>query len=415
MFSPILAALLVLSGTFVMAAETAKVLPKKIFRARVVGVVTESIADKYNDDGMLEGMSMGLNRTVTVKDLAAKDAQVAALVNALNSVQAGLGDQLMTANLYSSFETQQQIWTPALEYGISDRTTIGIRIPVVRRSVRTDFWVDSNNQAYQIAQNLGAINPQINAGLTTFGGTSFGTPFFASKMFTDKGYEVPKDFNKTEMGDIELGAKFNYYKTTNWLASVVGGVRLPTGSSASLTNIFDKGSGTGAWGVGAQFVEAYQPTSWVVLSAMQKMTYSFPDTRERAVPLDENDSLPSVRPEDGQVQNVTRNQTAEIQTELASTFYLWEEAANFWGAYQYGYKGHDRYTGSGNLYYAGLSKGTNWQKHSGELGIGYSTIPAFKKAKFPIPGEVQLLYNTVLDGVNVPLSNYVRMDMIMYF
>ncbi|MEQ1876350.1 MAG: hypothetical protein ABL958_06875 [Bdellovibrionia bacterium] len=415
MFSPMIATIIVLTSSVVMAAETAKVLPKGIFRARVVGVQTEGISDRYNEDGMLEGFSAGLNRTVTVQDLAAKDANVAKLVNALNGIQAGLGNQLMTANIYSTFETQQRSWMPALEYGISERTTIGVRVPIVRRFVQTDFWVDSNNQAYQTALGLGAINPDVQAGLGTFGATNFGTPFFAAKLFTDKGYEVPRDFDVTEFGDVELGAKFNFYKHSHWIVSMVGGLRIPTGSTAALNNIFDKGSGTGAWGIGAQFVEAYVPASWVTLTAMQKMTYSFPDTRDRAVPKDENDTLPSLLPADGQVQSVTRNQTAEIVTELSSTFYFDQETYSAWTAYQYGYKGHDRYTGAGNLYYAGLSKGTNWQKHTGELGVGYSTIPAFRKQKFPVPGELQLLYNTLLDGQNVPLSSYVRMDFIAYF
>ncbi|HEX4923046.1 MAG TPA: hypothetical protein VFV50_03135 [Bdellovibrionales bacterium] len=397
------------------AAETAKVLPKNIFRARVVGIQTEAVSDRYNDQGLLEGFTTGLNRTVTVADLVAKSPDLGRLVNTLNSLQPGLGSQLLNANIYNSFEQTQRQWIPALEYGITDRSTIGIRVPIVRRTVRTRFWVDSNNQAYQTALAIGAINPDVQTGLKTFQDTGFGTQFFAASLFTDKGYQVPEDFDVTEMGDVEIGYKFNFYKNNHWLLSTGIGARAPTGSTAALDNIFDKGSGTGAWGVGSAWYEAYQPASWFVATAMQKFTYSFPDRRDRAVPRDENDSLPSVRPQDGQVQSVLREQTAMLEMEISGTFYMFETALSTWGAYQYANKGKDRYTGAGNLYYAGLAKGTDYEKHNGEIGIGYSTIPAFRRGQFKVPAEFNLLYNTTIDGKNTPLTSYVRMDMMMYF
>ena len=41
-------------------------------------------------------------------------------------------------------------------------------------------------------------------------------------------------------------------------------------------------------------------------TAMEKVVYSVPDNRARAVPKDENDSLPSLIPEAGQVEDVKR-------------------------------------------------------------------------------------------------------------
>jgi hypothetical protein len=397
------------------AIETAKVLPKGVFRARVLGVQTEAVSDKYNSNGLLEGMTAPLNRTVTVGDLAAADPDVAKLVTTLNNLKPGLGSQLMNAQMYSTFESFQRQWIPALEYGISERTTIGIKVPIVRRVVSTSFWVDSNNGAFSTAQKLGSINPEVQEGLKKFGNYNFGTDFFVNQLFISKGYEAPSGFDRTEFGDVEIGAKFNYYKTDQWLAALAGGLRFPTGSTAALNNPYDKGSGTGAWGVGAQFVEAYQPHKRVDFRAMQKFTYSFPDTRNRAVPRDANDTLPSLLPEDGQVQPTRREQTATIETELGSNLYFLDDAVVAWGAYQYGYKGHDRYTGPGDLYYAGLGKDTDWEKHSAEIGTGYSTIPAFRRGQFALPLEVQLLWNTTLSGRNIPLANYMRMDFMAYF
>lgn len=403
-------------STAALAAETAKVLPKGIFRARVVGIDTSDITQNYSESGAFQNYSAPLNRSLTTKDFVKQKPELGPLVGALNSLQPGAGDRLINANLYSDFSMNVQTVLPALEYGLTDEVSLGVRAPIVKRKVTANFRAIGVNNGHALLDQGGTLfTPEMNAGLTQVAGLSFNQRFFEESIFTSKGYVVPHDFEKTELGDVEFGAKYNFYKNAGFYATTQLGARAPTGSTQSMTDIYDVGSGGGSWAVGIQMFQEYEVTSYLTFGGSEKFTQNLPDTRARAVPKNADDGLPSLLPQDGQVQDVTRQQPLLVETELSSTFYLMDKSVSFWGAYQYLTKGEDRFTGAGDLYYQGLSTGTAQEKNAGELGVGYSTIPAFRKKQFSVPMELQALYNTTLSGKNVPTMSYGRMDLIVYF
>lgn len=413
------------SGSFIrplpfsLAAETARVLPKGIFRARVVTIQTFDIDETINEDGELEPMGNRLNRSVTVDDLIMKDARVGRLVDTLNTLQPGLGDELMAANLSNPVTMSVTTIIPALEYGITNDLSVGIRVPVVRRQLDASLNSDTVDNSAFAAASVGGLSAQLSAALAQFGAQGFDSRMFARQIFTERGYKAPESFDTTEIGDIEMGVKYNFFHNREVYLTGQWGVRAPTGSEASLENIYDQGSGNGAWATAGSLFQEYSPIRRVRLGASQKLTYYFPDTRERAVPLHEQDGLPSLRPEDGQVQDVTRSQGLKFEGELSSTVYFFGDALSFWGAYQYMTKAEDEFDGhtpSGvNLYYDGLSDNTYQMSHALEIGTGYSTVSAYRRKQFAIPGEIQLLYNKVVEGQNVPNLEYVRFDIMAYF
>ncbi len=398
------------------AAESAIVLPQSIFRARMVTAFTEGIGDTYNSNGKLGGLSDSLNNSITANDYAALDPQLAPLIGALNNLEAGLGDSLLNTQLYSDTTMKVETYMPALEYGLTKKLSIGIRVPIVKRKVSSGFSVDTINNAKQISQKVGnKISPDVTAGLKKIEQMNFDQAFFENAIFTSKGYQAPGNFEKSEVGDIEVGGVYNFYNKPQMVRSVQMGVRLPTGTYEAIDNIFDTGSGTGAWGLGAIYLQNYLHSKRLNLGTMAKLVYNFSDTKARAVPLNSDDALPSLLPEDGQVQSVTRRQAVDFISELSATITPKDDAFSFWGAYQFSKSGRDHFSGAGQLYYEGLSQGTEFTKHAAEVGFKYSTIPAFKKKEISIPLEIQGIYNTTLRGTNTPLVNYVRMDMIVYF
>jgi hypothetical protein len=414
---------IVLIGTFAQLAqakETAKVLPKGIYRARVVGVVTRPINKTFNDAGEVEGLSRSLNRSVSVQELAnsadaATKAKLTSLIQALNSLDSGLGNQLAQSNLYSDFETKAQIYLAALEYGISNKISLGIRMPVVRRSVQNRFSARTTNNASFIKSQTGALSAEMAAGLDAFSAQQLDTNFFESALFASKGYDRPRSFDDTAVGDLEFGGKYNFYRDDIWASSLLIGARAPTGKKASLTNKFDTGTSKEAWGVAAQALQEAELFRNFTLGGAAKYTINLPDTRQRAVPRDANDSLPSLLAQDGQVQNVRRVRGAELETELSAAYRFLADSVTVYSAYQYTQKQKDKFSGAGNLYYEGLAKGTDTSYTAAEYGVEYSTIPAFRKGKFAVPMEVALLYNSPIKGKNAPLNAYVRMDLMMYF
>ena len=397
------------------AAETPLVLPKNINRFRIVGIYTDDIVDKYNADGKLEGMTSSLNRSLTISDFARKEPKLLQLQSALNGLQAGLGDQVMGANLYSDFRTQQQQYLLAYERGLTNQISLGIRVPIVHTTVNARFSAVGINNSSLVAAQIGSLSPALTAGLFDANTKTFNTAFFEQSLFAGKGYEIPHDFDKTEVGDTEFGAKYAFLQGEQVFISGLLGTRVPTGSSPSLSNIFDKGTGAGSWGAAAQLLGEVRPTPWLAFGVAQKATYSFSDTRTRAVPRDDEDSLPSLKPEDGQVQNVTRTQPMLFESEVNAQVKLFDQMISTWTAYQFAAQGETSYSGPGNLDYAVMSKDSSLRATRLEFGLGFSSINLFRKKRVPIPMEVEGLYNTGLSGQNVPLASYSRVDLKMYF
>jgi len=396
-------------------AETANVLPAGVSRFRSVGGLTGGIDTRYNSDSQLEPFTQSLNRSVTVSQLAASSQEVANLAAVLNGLESGLGNKLMNSNIYADFEMTAQNLTLAYEYGLTNRLTLGVRQAIVHRDVRASLDVDEINQGVQVAQYVGAgLSPNLFGGLLNFGGTRFNKSFFEEKIFKQYGYEVPHNFSKTELGDLEFGAKYNFYENDGLMLTSVLGGRVPFGSSPSLTNIFDKGSGKGNWAGAVKLIQQYEFNPRWKVSLTEKFTYDFPDTRKRAVPKSPSDNLPSLLPADGQVRNVKRSQPLEFHLNLTGTYHLLE-SLEFWSGYLVTQQSKDTFSGSGNLYYKGLSEGTDILQHAAEVGVGYSTIPSFRAKKFPIPLEVKALYNLTFAGKNVPMVGFTRVDLIVYF
>lgn len=405
-------------GSAAHARETARVLPKGIFRARVVGVSTTGVRDTFNDSGKLQGVGHSLNRNVTIYDLARGADPVTrqnleTLVGTLNRLQTGLGDELARSELFSDVTVRQQIYLGALEYGLTPRLSLGARIPVVRRRIENRFQAQGVNNALAARTSLGNLPPaEVIGGLGALGQKALDTAFFEESLFTSKGYDLPRNFEKTQLGDIEVGGKYELHKSEYFYTSTLVGVSAPTGAPKNIRNPFDTGNSREAWSYAAHLLQEWYPFTRITIGANARLGYSLRDTRDRAVPRGEDDSLPNVLT---QVERVKRQRGAQLDSEVSAYYRFPGENVGLWGAYQYAQKGRDRFYGNGGLYYQGLARNTNYRIHAAELGAEVSTIPNYRRGTFPVPMEVSLLVNRPLRGVNSPMAPYARLDLMVYF
>jgi hypothetical protein len=422
LFLPYLA-LLFLSLTWAFPAharETAWVLPKGISRFRLVGVSTTGIRDTFNDVGKIQGISNTLNREVSVGDLtraadAATRAQLETLVGTLNRLRPGLGDDLAGSSIFSNVSIHQQIYLGAYEYGLTPKLSLGLRVPVVRRKIQNDFSADGRNNALAARRTLGDLSDALNRGLEGVGALDLNTAYFENALFASKGYDLPGGLTRTQLGDIELGGKYELHRGEHFYTSALVGFGLPTGTAYNVRNPFDRGNSREAWCYALQLLQEAYPFRGLTLGANARLGYSLRDTRERAVPRDAGDALPSVRPEDGQLESVARQRGLQLDSEVSAGYRFAQERFGLWAAYQYSSKTRDRFFGNGSLYYEGLSTGTNYSLHAGELGAEFSTINSYRKGNFPLPLEVTLLVNSPFAGVNSPMAPYARLDLMVYF
>ena len=417
---PLVRSVMILSlfaiGTKAFALEEPKILPKGIKRFRMVGVTAKEVSTKFNKNGQVASLG-GANRTVTINDLATKNPDLKRLVNGLNALQAGLGDNLYTGNLYQNISVQQNIYGMAFEWGIAEKWNIGIRARVVERNAKTSFSVVQNQNNSGIVLNKlqknASLTPGLAKGLAAV--NDFNTSFFERALFTDRGYQAPRNFKKTQLGYTELGAKYQIVANESSVSSVLLGVRLPTGQDPVLDNPLDKGTGGNFWALGTEVAYRYNVTEFIGLQGAVKGKYFFTKKKDIAVPLDASDALPSLLPEDNQVRSVSHTQGVETESELATILNIPGNAFKLWGAFQYKTGGTDKFEGEGDLFYGGLSNDSNYNASATEFGAGYSTIQSFREGKFFLPMQIEALYNNTFAGKNIPKSAYVRVDLKVYF
>ena len=149
----------------------------------------------------------------------------------------------------------------------------------------------------------------------------------------------------------------------------------------------------------------------LTLTARASYTWQIADTSARRVP-EEYESTVS---EDIDYQ-VGRDLGDIIYTSLGASYqaltglYLKTQ-------YSFQYKEADEYEGSKyeSLRYAWMSKDTRQRMHAMQFGITYTTIPLFKKKKFPVPLDFSVISGQVLSGKNVTKDPVVIGEIAMYF
>ena len=397
------------------AAEVAAMLPRGVSRFRVVTAVTGGIRDSFGPEGQAQSLAAGLNRSLSISDFARLNPRVAALEKALRAVDANLADNLVATNLFADFELRARTIVSAYEYGIRDWLNVGVRVPVVSRSGRAGFSAQTANGANALRARLGSLSQDVDEGLRAFAQQELGTEYFDAAVFSAKGYDTPASFDKTELGDAELGFKARFYQDSYLVSSAILGFRAPTGSRASRYNLFDKGSGAGAWAGAIQAFNDVYPLSWLTVGSAVRAAYYFPDRYETAVPKDANDALPSVREQDGQWRTVDRRMGFEWLGEFSTTARFFGKRVQTWAAFQFTSRGADTFSGADSVYYGGLSTNTGIESRNFELGIGYASIPDFLAHRVKVPFEINALYNWTVAGRNTPVVSYARVDMIGYF
>lgn len=411
-------ALLFLGALPGLALETAKVLPEGVRRIWLIGIDSSSVGLRYGGDGVRESLVRGFNQTLTMRDFERSTPELKRLVSYLNDLESGLGNDLSAiSNIYNEYSIRKRLLVPTFQWGINKRLTFGVRLEIAERIVRNRLLSSSKSNAGELLARLGdkeSMPASLRNGLETLREENLTPEFINYRLFTAKGYQAPRDFSRTDLGDTEVGLKYLLYSDDLWDSAVQSRVIIPTGYEKPLDNPFDPGAGLGVWGLGLEFYQEVRPWQRVGLGAAAMGRYYLQDSVTRAVPLDDFDNLPSVRPQDGQVQNTKRKTGQEFRSELAITydFTSWLKG---WGAYQYWVKGADRFSGPGNLYYPGLSKQTGYSLQMWEAGLRFSTVNLFRAGRFRAPLEIDTSYNATFSGRNIREARYGRVDLKLYF
>jgi hypothetical protein len=411
----------------------AEVLPKGVWTVNLGSKFYLPIDKRYNEAGKPEDVATDFNRTLGA-NLFPDLAQLQPVIDLLDpaSGAANIGASKV------SFEYHIDQVELTVGYGLTEKLTVGAVAPYLWQRNDVTARLDTTkanigkNPVYQLGVFTGVpgLEPLDGAPLIPIAvGNLIGLP--VQTLSTDEvqqilgagldingdgvidipgfGFKPIRTWEGQGFGDIDIGLKYQYYKSKEWRLASQFGVRLPTGKVDDPDNLVDRGFGTGAWALLFRLNNDYTGIRNVTLNASVNYDMYLPDRQTLRVPDDVN------RPITANKEKVKRDLGDVVELE-ASSKWAFTKVFSWSLLYKYGHSFKDRISGGKGFNYKSLEDETNYTEHVLVTGLGYTTLPMFLAKKFPLPLNVALNYRNRFAGrYNVFRSQYISLDVQVYF
>jgi hypothetical protein len=395
-------------------ADDALVLPKGRSRVTLDNLFYLPTTKRYNPKGDPEDIAVDFdNRRL--------DSTVFTLLRPLDALvggRASIGDSQVT------FEYDYNILDLGVQYGLTDRLTLGIDIPY--------YWVENSVSAFVnsgagSSANVG-INPSTAAAAAAspvipiaLGGRRFSTEdvqnLLGQGLVTPAGGRIPgfgfkrvEDWSGEGLGDITAGAKYQYLRTRDWQLAATGAARFPTGRQDDPDDLADVAWSTGAYALLLRLHNDYalshlwnpppsgeadgprlaQPGD-LVLNGTFRYDWVLPDDVTVRVTSDITNPITTNR------ERLRRDVGDKFEFEVGAKFWL-TRGFSLSALYRYGFKLEDRITGRSGFVYETLEQDTDATEQIYIVGLSYSTLPLYMEKKFPVPLGISLSYRDRFAG-----------------
>lgn len=377
-------------------AENTATLPSGRFRARVKPIYAFGFSTQFGNDGAEQSLVNTYAKTIDLATAQKFDesGQLAGLMTVAGLQSSTLG------TFAPSLEVSTLVMASAVEYGLTPNLTLGVIIPVV--SARTKFDLAFNKSAQALYQAQNHSNAIIRAKLQGLD---------MVKSTRDKamkaGYAPLENWDAVGLGDVELGIKYKLLNTQNWSLATKSGVRLPTGRVDDPDVLTDVGFGDGQTDLGSTLLVDYTGIPDTLLNTWVKYTVQLTDRQLLRVP--DTGELFTTKKE-----NIRRNLGDRVDAVVTAEYSFWT-TFNVNATYAFFSKQKDRFESALGFNAQGLEANTAQQKHSADVGIGFSTLPWFKQGTFRLPMDAGLNLEVPLTGKNVAKATAVNLEYKLYF
>lgn len=315
-----------------------------------------------------------------------------------------------------SFGYQYDYLISHLQYGLTDRLTVGIRIPYCWNENKVKAFLDTSKATVGKNAALNTLAPLFILGtvpLTTHDvqrllGPGLDINGDGKIDVRGFGYKPVKTWSDKGIGDLEVGGRYRYFKTDNWRLAFTGGVRFPTGQVRDPNSLVDIAFGDGAYALLFALNNDYIGIKNLVLNTMLRYSLVLPNNERLRIPTAVHEPITENK------EKVNRNIGDVIEFE-ASGIYEILDGFSFSLLYHFTYKFKDHVSGKRQFNYQSLELETDITEHIGIVSLCYSAIPLFKAKIFPIPMTAAISYRNKFAGTNVTKSKYISLTLAAYF
>jgi len=367
--------------SFPLLAENTATLPAGRFRARVKPIYAFGFSTQFGNDGAEKSLVSQYARNL--------DQATAQKLDPSGTLAKNMGTLSTIGQFNPSLEVSTLVMGSALEYGLTQNLTLGLIVPMVSASTKFDLKFNVDSKA--AATPLGTINYVQKA-----------------KEEAEKaGYAPLENWDALGLGDVELGIKFRFLNTQTWSLATKSGVRLPTGRVDNPDVLTDIAFGDGQIDFASTLLGDYTGISNTLLNTWVKYTVQLPDRELLRVP--DTGELFTTKKED-----LRRNLGDRIDAAVTAEYSFWT-LFNVNATYAFFSKQKDRFKSNLGFNAQGLEANTAQQKHSADVGIGFSTLPWFREGTSQLPMDAGLNVEVPLAGKNVAKATTVNLEYKLYF
>jgi hypothetical protein len=387
------------------AINTTQVLPKGI-RSFSVGGMTTTVDGWFNDNGVASGVAEPFNLELSYGRLLKAESDENLKLNVESQLRnKGVTLDEVAGNSFADINTQVFVTLPSLAYGVTDRWTLAVAVPIVRsiQDVETGFVGTTQLQqlvtdfSQQSRSQTGLIEDKLRDVIAT--------------ELANKGYKPLVDREETFIGDVTLVSKYLAAKTLTYSWAIVNTLTLPTGHFRDTLRIADPTPGDGQVDLGiASIFEMPLSSQWRLVN-QTGYTFQFSDIRETRIPFDEEERL-SRDLDPGANRNL-----GDMMTTSFAALYSPMDLFNLGASYTIGYKERDVWTGTlaSPDRYRALGVETEQFMQAIYLQAGISTIGAYRRKTFFMPMIATLGMGQVVDGRNVRNDPLWSLNMSLFF
>jgi hypothetical protein len=413
-FGVLINLLLISCTALVSMADSAEVLPKGVSRVSLTAMFYSSWDSLFDPDGNTEDIDANFNETL--------DTNVFPALAALEPAIPPFPGSAVLGNSVVDLERKNTSYEISYQYGMTDKFTVGIVIPYhqLKMDVKearldtTNATVGKSVLANNLAPLTGTFAPPDVVTLTTDDIQALLGP--GLDINGDSIPEVPgyglepfETWEESDIGDIQIGGRYQYLKNDDWRLAFTGVIELPTGKTDDPDNLIDVAFGSGATALGFHFNHDYTGIENLTLNGTFRYILVLPDKEVRRVPDDVNDPITINR------EKVDRDLGDVVELEFAGNYYL-GNGLSIGMQYKYGLAFKTKVDGDLGFAYESLEDETDYTEHILTLGATYSTVPLYMAKKISVPFTLSIHYRNRFDGSNNVYDNeYFALSGSVYF
>lgn len=388
--------------------ESTAVLPAGVRNPRYINVFM-SMGQRFGENGQVEPLGERLNKSISWQDVL--DAQEDDVQRAL--IRSTLNDNNLTFDGSPGYATGEvktfvDVKVPALAWGVTERMTLALAVPVYRVDIQADTGFVRSNQGQAFVDAICKTSPEkCNEAAAKLNNAT-------ARKLARLGYDPIQSEEFSELGDVRLISKYQLVKRPNQQVTLKSELLFPTGRRANVDRALDIPTGDGRFKLGAALIyNRWLPLG--VLTTFGGYTAQLPHSMERRLPVSATDSLSNDRAE------LTRRWGDLVVLGANYSVPISSVGLTVTGGYNFQYQSRSKYSGPATdprtvARYRHLEDLEPAQRmHSMLAALEFSTVEWYRAGQFALPFQARMMWSHPLAGRNVPNNDVVSGEMVFFF